>query len=53
MTEHTCQAPMTDDDDPRLCGAPATEKRVVEGVVFHLCAKHADELDRERAKEAN
>lgn len=53
MNQHTCQAPVTDDSDPLLCGASATEERLVEGVVFHLCAKHAAELDAEIQEHAS
>ncbi len=45
-----CIAPMSDDVDPRLCGAPATEERDVEGLVCALCAKHAAEMDAERGE---
>jgi hypothetical protein len=36
---------------PSLCGAVATEERVVEGVVCHLCAEHAAELDAQRTED--
>jgi hypothetical protein len=38
----TCLAP---DEDGRLCGRPATQTRLVEELVWRLCAWHAAELD--------
>ncbi len=45
-----CIAPMSDDVDPRLCGAPATAERDVEGLTCAMCAKHAAEMDAERGE---
>jgi len=45
-----CIAPMSDDVDPRLCGAPATVERDAEGLTCALCAKHAAEMDAERGE---
>lgn len=33
--------------EPRLCGKPATTERSVGGVVAHLCAEHATQVDEE------
>lgn len=41
-----CIAPLDESGD-RLCGAEATEERVVAGFACPLCAEHAAELDRE------
>lgn len=47
-----CVAPLDDDGD-RLCGAPATEERVVEeDLVCPLCAAHAREYDGSPAEPA-
>lgn len=43
----TCCAPMTEDEDPELCGAPATEQRTLHGVVVDLCARCASDFDAE------
>jgi len=44
-----CVAPTGDVADTLeatpLCGAEATETRVVEGIVLRLCARHAREYD--------
>lgn len=40
-----CVAPV--DCGSHLCGLPATEERVIEGVVCPLCAEHAAEIDRD------
>jgi hypothetical protein len=37
--------------DDAVCGAVATEERMVEGVVCHLCAEHAAELDAQRTED--
>lgn len=42
-----CVAPIG--DGLELCGRPATELRIVEGVLVRLCDTHARELDREVA----
>jgi hypothetical protein len=47
-----CCAPLGDTTglelaEVALCGAPATEQREVEGVVWDLCTAHAASLDRE------
>ena len=46
-TERRCIAPVGDGD--ALCGAPATEERIVDDLVCALCAEHAAELDAELA----
>lgn len=46
----TCCAPLTSTDDldhTPLCGAPATQQREVDGLVWDLCDAHAHELDAE------
>lgn len=45
MSERTCMFPMDDSENPPLCGAPATEERVVEELVWDLCAEHAAQVD--------
>jgi hypothetical protein len=46
MTAPRCIAPLGDGDE--LCGEPATETRIVEGLECPLCMAHARELDEER-----
>lgn len=46
-----CIAPI--DDEGHLCGAPATEERVIEDLVCPLCAEHAAEVDEDAKSEAN
>lgn len=41
----TCTAPIT---STTLCGAPATDSRLVDGVLCPLCDDHALQLDAER-----
>jgi hypothetical protein len=36
----------------RLCGKPATATRVIEGIDWPLCQKHADEIDADYADPA-
>ena len=48
----TCMAPTDAGGDAEsywsnLCGVQAVTERVAEGVVFPLCAAHADKLDEE------
>jgi hypothetical protein len=48
----TCFVPANAKGDLEdLCGKPAATERVVEGLVFPLCAEHAEELDTERREE--
>ncbi|TMB25377.1 MAG: hypothetical protein E6J62_21090 [Deltaproteobacteria bacterium] len=42
----TCLTPI-DDDVEEFCGKPAVTERTVEGLVFPLCAEHAEELDND------
>jgi hypothetical protein len=47
----TCMAPTGPDDaefgspEWTTCGKAATQERVINGVVFPLCAEHAQEVD--------
>ena len=48
---HRCVTPINDSDSHNpevLCGARATEVRLVEEIECPLCAEHAAELDAER-----
>ena len=40
----TCLTPL-DDEGEEFCSKPAVTERTVEGLVFPLCAEHAEELD--------
>ena len=42
----TCLTPL-DDDSEEFCSKPAVTERTVEGLVFPLCAEHAEELDND------
>lgn len=42
-----CVAPV--DENGHLCGEPATEERVVGGLVCPLCPEHAAEIDDENS----
>ena len=44
LQQARCVAPI---DEVRLCGAPATETRIVEYLSCPVCPEHAAQLDRD------
>ena len=42
----TCLTPL-DDEGEEFCSKPAVTERTLEGLVFPLCAEHAEELDND------